>query len=197
MQLVIGNKNYSSWSLRPWLLLDYYLLDFEEVNVSLNAEGRAERLAKYSATKKVPVLIDKDLVVWDSIAICEYVSETYLKGEGWPSDRKDRAIARAISAEMHSGFTSLRNEMPMNCRAKRKIELSDAAKKDVKRIDEIWANFAKKDEDGKIFLFGKFSIADCFFAPVVFRFMTYGIELSEASRAYMKSMLELESMKNG
>ncbi len=195
MQLVIGNKNYSSWSLRPWLLMDYYLLDFDEVNVSLKKEGISERLAKYSDTKKVPVLIDKDLVVWDSLAICEYVSETYLNSTGWPKSREDKAVARAICAEMHSGFANVRNEMPMNCKAKRKVELSQAAKEEVKRIDEIWTKYSREDEDGKLFLFGQFSIADCFFAPVVFRFLTYGINGSETSKKYMKNMLGLDSMK--
>jgi glutathione S-transferase len=195
MKLVIGNKNYSSWSLRPWLLLDYYLLDFEEINVSLKLEGLSERLAKYSATKKVPVLLDNELVIWDSLAICEYVSEAYLKGKAWPENNENRAIARAIVAEMHAGFSNIRNELPMNCRAKRKVELSQAAKNEVIRIDEIWTKYAKKDKDGQLFLFGNFGIADCFFAPVVFRFLTYGVEVSETSIQYIKSMMELESIK--
>jgi len=194
MQLIIGNKNYSSWSLRPWLLLDHFKLDFKDVVVSLKKEGISERLAKYSDTKKVPVLIDGDLVVWDSLAICEYVSEVYLNRKGWPENAKDRAVARAIGAEMHSSFVNIRTEMPMNCRAKRKIELSNLAMKEVKRIDDIWSKYSQENNENGPFLFGQFSIADCFFAPVVFRFATYGIHLSQAASKYMKSMMELESM---
>ena len=195
MQLIIGNKNYSSWSLRPWLLLDHFNLDFEDIVVSLKKEGISERLAKYSDAKKVPVLIDSDLVVWDSLAICEYVSEKFLDGKGWPENNKDRAIARAISAEMHSSFVNIRTEMPMNCKARRKIELSDAAKDEVKRIDAIWSGYTRKDKAGATFLFGQFSIADCFYAPVVFRFNTYDVAISDAAKIYMNSMLVLPSMR--
>jgi len=195
MKLILGNKNYSSWSLRPWLLMDYFNLDFEDIVISLKKEGISERLGKYSDAKKVPVLIDDGPVVWDSLAICEYVSEKNLNGKGWPENLEDRAIARAISAEMHSSFANVRNEMPMNCKAKRKIKLSEAAKAEVHRIDDIWSEYAKQDVNGCTFLFGQFSIADCFYAPVVFRFNTYGIEISNAAKTYMNSMLELPSMK--
>lgn len=195
MKLVLGNKNYSSWSLRPWLFMDAFKLDFEVINVSLQLEGIGERLGKYSETRKVPVLIDKELTVWDSLAICEYISENYLNGNGWPEIKEDRAIARAISSEMHSGLFAIRNEMPMNCRARRKIILSDEAKKEVERVDSIWSGYAKETKEGDIRLFGQFSIADCFFAPVAYRFQTYGIKISEKASKYMNSLLNHPSMK--
>ncbi|MDF1549057.1 MAG: glutathione S-transferase family protein [Bacteroidales bacterium] len=196
MQLVIGNKNYSSWSLRPWLLIDGFGLEFEEIQESLKAEGRKEWFSKYSATSKVPVLIDNSIAIWDSLSICEYVSENYLDGKGWPSDKIKRALARSITAEMHSGLSGLRNALPMNCRATRKVELTNHAKLDIQRVDDIWSEFAAKDKDGELRLFGSFSIADCFFAPVVFRFKTYGIQLSEKANAYYQSMLKHPSMQN-
>lgn len=195
MQLVIGNKNYSSWSLRPWLLLDGFGLGFEEIQESLKAEGRKERFSKYSATSKVPVLIDNDIAIWDSLAICEYVSENYLNGKGWPADKIKRALARAITAEMHSGLSAMRNALPMNCRATREIDLSDQAKMDIQRVDNIWSEYAENDSTGELRLFGSFSIADCFFAPVVFRFKTYGVQLSKKADAYYQSMLKHPSMK--
>ena len=195
MKIVIGNKNYSTWSLRPWMLLDAHKIEFEEVSESLAQNGLTARLSKYSATGKVPVMIDGDITVWDSLAICETISDNHLIGKGWPVHPRERATARAICAEMHSGFPSMRSEMPMNCRARRSLEISVAAKADIKRIDAIWSAYARQDYSGDIRLFGEFSIADCFFAPVVMRFKTYGIELSEAADAYFQSMLDHESLK--
>ncbi len=195
MELVIGNKNYSTWSLRAWLFLDGFGVSFDEIQLSLLQEGIKERLGKYSDTSKVPVLIDGGLRVWDSLAICEYVSEVYLQGGGWPRGVEDRAAARAICAEMHSGFGALRSEMPMNCRAIRTVDVSSAAKADIKRIDDIWSSYAKETEDGSLRLFGQFSIADCFFAPVVMRFATYETELSDRAAAYASSMRGHESLK--
>ena len=194
MQLVIGNKNYSSWSLRPWLLLEGFGIKYEEIQETLKEDGIKERFAKYSDTSKVPVLIDNQLNVWDSLAICEYVSENYLNGKGWPEMRGDRARARSICAEMHSGFSALRNEMPMNCRATRKVVLSEQAKLDIARVDSIWSKYATKTRDGELYLFGNFSIADCFFAPVVMRFKTYGVALSDKAKAYYLSMLKHPSL---
>ena len=134
MKLVIGNKNYSTWSMRPWLLLRYFNLDFEEINESLNAEGLSQRLAQYSPSKRVPVLLDNGLDVWDSLAICDYISERYLDGKGWPSGVANRARARSISAEMHASFQALRNELPMNIRAKRRVEMSADAMRDIAQV---------------------------------------------------------------
>ena len=197
MQLVIGNKNYSSWSLRPWMLLSFFELDFEEVQASLQAEGLSDRLGQFSPTSRVPVLIDGELTVWDSLAICEYVSEQYLGGKGWPSDAAKRAEARAVTAEMHSGFAGLRREMPMNCRARRQVEPSAQTLKDIARVDEIWA---KGMAAGGPWLFGEFSIADCFYAPVVMRFKTYaadsGVVLSAGAQRYQDFFLENAALNN-
>ncbi len=194
MKLVIGNKNYSSWSLRPWLLLSAFNIEFEEIQESLLQEGVKERLGKYSPSCKVPVLIDEELSIWDSLAICEYVSEKYLAGRGWPEDIERRAEARAICAEMHSGFMALRNEMPMNCRATRKLELSTAAETDNSRIDSIWSHYTEKNAHIGPWLFGDFSIADCFFAPVAFRFATYNVSLSAAAQKYCSALLRHNSV---
>ncbi len=195
MKLVIGNKNYSTWSLRPWLLLNAFAVEYEEIQISLYAEGLTQRLSQYSSSCRVPVLIDGNLTVWDSLAICEYVSERYLAGKGWHENIYDRALARAICAEMHSGFAALRNELPMNCRAMRKVEPSAQALKDIDRIDDIWSQYARPDTEDNYRLLGQFSIVDCFFAPVVMRFKTYNISLSDAAQCYMDSMLKLPSLQ--
>ncbi|MEL6938163.1 MAG: glutathione S-transferase family protein [Cyanobacteria bacterium J06598_1] len=188
MKLVIGNKNYSSWSLRAWLLLASFDLEFEEQLESLRQPGLQARLGQYSPTARVPVLIDGEVVVWDTLAIDEYVSEQYLAGKGWPADVARRAKARAICAEMHAGFMGLRSELPMNCRALRTVHPSDTAKKDIARVDDIWTSCI--NEYGGPYLFGDFSIADCFYAPVVLRFRTYDVALSAAAAQYQETMLK-------
>ena len=196
MKLIIGNKNYSSWSLRPWLMLSAFELPFEEVRIPLFVEGFKAEIEKYSAAGKVPVLHDNGLVVWDSLAICEYVSEKYLGGKGWPEDEKMRAEARSCAAEMHSGFATLRNDMPMNCRAlDRKVEISTELGREIARIDALWTSLTSKYSDQGPWLFGKFSIADCMFAPVVFRFNTYSPEISIKARNYMETVLAHPKMK--
>ncbi len=193
MRLVIGNKNYSTWSLRPWLLLSHFGVDFEEILESLNEHKLSERLSKHSPSCKVPVLIDDDVHVWDSLAICEYVNDTYLGDRGWPQDKRSKAYARAITAEMHSSFTALRSELPMNCRAKRRVELSENAQKDIAYIDRMWEKSLKAF--GGPWLVGEFSIADCFYAPVVMRFYTYGIALSDTAQQYADRLREEANMK--
>ena len=195
MKLVIGNKNYSTWSLRPWLLLEAFNVAYEEVQESLRDEGLTERFKQYSDSARVPVLIDDGLPIWDSLAICEYINDNYLANIGWPTDVKDKAIARAICAEMHSGFSALRSEMPMNCRAKRHVDLSPQALADIARIDAIWSHYAREDSDGNLRLFGQFSIADCFFAPVAFRFVTYRTKLTTAAQNYADSLIQHNSMQ--
>jgi glutathione S-transferase len=196
MKLIIGNKNYSSWSLRPWLLLAAVDLPFEEERIPLSIEGFKARIEKHSAAGKVPVLLDNGLEVWDSLAICEYVSEKYLESKGWPSDEKMRAEARSCCAEMHSGFAALRGDMPMNCRATgRKVSISADLQKDITRIDSLWSSLLSKYGDQGPYLFGKFSICDCMFAPVVFRFNTYTPELSKTSRNYLQTMLAHPKMQ--
>ncbi|PSU49145.1 glutathione S-transferase [Photobacterium frigidiphilum] len=208
MKLIIGNKNYSSWSLRGWLMLAKNGLEFEVVQLPLFTKRFYEELSEISPALKVPVLIDQiqdgqiksaqDTVIWDSLAICEYINEQYLSGSAWPQTIQDRAKARSIAAEMHSGFSALRNEMPMNCRAKRTLALSELALKDIARIDQIWSeqmslNTNKIDGDG--WLFGKWSIADCMFAPVVFRFVTYGVKVSPSAEQYMQRALASTEMQ--
>ncbi|NVK40695.1 MAG: glutathione S-transferase family protein [Oceanospirillaceae bacterium] len=196
MKLIIGNKNYSSWSLRPWLLLSVHGIPFEEERIALDLPDSRERIARYNDAGKVPVLLDGDLTIWDSLAICEYVSERYLDGKGWPVSVPVRAEARACSAEMHSGFPEVRNRLPMNCRAiARQVELTAPLQRETARIDGIWSGCRKRNAASGPWLFGDFSIADCMFAPVAFRFRTYGIELSPDAADYMQQLLETEAMR--
>ena len=196
MKLIIGNKNYSSWSLRAWLFLTANGISFDEVRVALSMENTRSEIAKHTNAGKVPVLHDNDLVVWDSLAICEYISEQYLDGNGWPADVKKRAIARSCCAEMHSGFFTLRGEMPMNCRAvNRRISITADLQKEISRIDSIWKDLRAQNSNHGPWLFGAFSIADCMFAPVVFRFATYNVAVSESSKKYMASVLENPKMQ--
>ncbi len=195
MNLIIGNKNYSSWSLRPWLLLSFHGVPFEEIRIPLDQDNTQALFARYTEAAKVPVLQDGDLTVWDSLAICEYISEQYLGGGGWPEEARARAIARSCSAEMHSGFSEIRSQLPMNCRASgRKVLVSPALARDVARIDQIWSKYREAYSDSGPWLFGEFSIADCMFAPVAFRFQTYGVKLSDAAAQYMQFVLNSGKM---
>ena len=189
MKLIISNKNYSSWSLRAWLLLATNDIAFTETRVALFNENSTSGLDEYSAAAKVPVLYDRDAVIWDSLAICEYISEQYLGGRGWPNDPLQRAEARSCSAEMHSSFFELRESMPMNCRASgRKVAMTPALEKDIKRIDSMWSELREKYAGNGPWLFGEFSIADCMFAPVVMRFATYDVRVSPSSKSYMETL---------
>ncbi len=193
--LVVGNKNYSSWSLRPWLIMRHFGIGFEEVRVPLYTDSSFGLIRQYSPNGKVPVLIDKTLVVWESVAILEYLAEKFPQYQWWPSQLSDRAIARAISYEMHAGFSALRREMPMNCRAfLPDREMTEMAKKDAVRIQEIWRSCRERFVREGRWLFGSFSIADAMFAPVVLRFRTYDIKLDEVCRAYSESILSLPEM---
>lgn len=193
MQLFIGNQNYSSWSLRAWLIFSQYNLDVEVTKLKLFTQNFYQTLENITPTAKVPTLVHGSVTVWDSLAILEYVNEQLLKGRAWPSDAAERAKARAIAAEMHSGFVDLRNELPMNIRARRKIELSNAARKDIARIETIWSEQVEQYQDG--WLFGEWSIADAMFAPVALRFQTYGIELSERAKSYQQKVLTSASLQ--
>ena len=195
MKLVIGNKNYSSWSMRPWLLLTSFGVSFEEVWVSLQEADLTKRLQKYSDSARVPVLIDEGLTIWDSLAICEYINDIYLNGIGLPSGHSDKALARSVSAEMHAGFNALRNEMPMNIRASRVIEPSQECLRDIQRVDQIWSAYARENSNGDLRLFGEFGISDCMFAPVVMRFATYQPQLSEKAQRYFEAMRNHSAVK--
>ena len=193
--LVIGNKNYSSWSLRPWLVMRHFGVAFEEVRLPLDTPEFVRGVERWSPSGRVPVLHRGDLVVWDSLAIAEYVNETFLDGRAWPSDPAQRAVARAASAEMHSGFQMLRNQLPLNCRKRAKNFVPSAeAKRDIDRIAELWRECRAHAGEGE-FLFGAFSIADAMYAPVVLRFRTYGIALGDVERRYADTMLALPAVR--
>lgn len=195
-KLIIGNKNYSSWSLRPWLLLRELGIPFAEVKVPLSVEGSKEELLRYSPSGKVPAFYRDDLVVWDSLAICEFVAELYPEKHCWPSNAEQRALARSISHEMHSGFFSIRNTLPMNCGKSIVVaDISESLQSEIDRVCEIWRQFRQKSAEVGPFLFGKFSIADAMYAPVVLRFKGYGIDVGEVEKEYMESMLSLNSLQ--
>ena len=190
LKLVIGNKNYSSWSMRPWLALRANDIAFEEVFVPLYTGVKADkdRILAFSHSGKVPALIDGEVTVWDSLSIIEYLAEKFPKARLWPEDRAARAHARSISAEMHSGFMALRNECGMNLhRPIRAVALSEDAQANVARIQEIWAECHARY--GGPFLFGAFSGADAMFAPVVHRFRTYAIAVTPQAKPYLDAML--------
>lgn len=189
MQLIIGNKNYSSWSLRGWLMLKGFDLTFEEIRLPLFTDMFTQEIGRYTDSGKVPALVDGEVRVWDSLAICEYISETKLQGGGWPSQTADRALARAISCEMHSGFMNLRHEMPMNCRAKRKVAVSTSTLAEIERIDRMWSSLRAQHHTQGPWLFGQFSIADVMYAPVALRFASYQPELSDGALHYVQQVL--------
>lgn len=196
MKLIIGNKNYSSWSLRPWLLMAANDLPFEEARIALDQPDTKQKIQQYSAAGKVPVLIDDDVTVWDSLTICEYLSEQHLNGRGWPADVTARAEARAVSAEMHSGFPAIRGQMPMNCRATgRKVPMTPELEKDIARVDSLWSGCRARFSAKGPWLFGDFSIADCMFAPVASRFATYDVSLSEPAKQYQQQVLNHDKMQ--
>lgn len=191
MKLVIGNKNYSSWSLRAWLILREAGIEFDEVRIPLDTDTTAEEIAQFSPAGCVPVLLIDNEVIWDTLAIAETVAERWPDRLLWPEDPARRAHARAVSAEMHAGFVALREAMPMNCRAMgRKVALPDAVAADIDRVFAIWSDCHRRyGEDGD-WLFGRFSVADAMFAPVVLRFRTYGINLPESASVYPARLLE-------
>jgi glutathione S-transferase len=194
LKLVIGDRNYSSWSLRPWLAIKQAGLPFEEIPIRLRGSGTRAEIFKYSPSGKVPCLIDGETVVWDSLAICEYLAEK--STSLWPADRKTRAEARAISAEMHSGFGALRHSMPMEIHASKPYDDRPAeVLADIARIVAIWESCRSRFAKSGPFLFGTFTIADAMFAPVVWRFLTYAVELPAASRAWVETMCALPAMQ--
>ncbi|HET7812634.1 MAG TPA: glutathione S-transferase family protein [Steroidobacteraceae bacterium] len=186
--LVTGNKNYSSWSLRPWFLMKHLGLDFAERVIPLDTPDFARDIAALSPTRRVPLLRHGDLAIWDSLAICEYACE--LAGRGWPVDRAARAVARSACAEMHSGFATLRTQWPMNARALGRRTAPDAAREaEIARIQELWTECRRRFGARGPWLFGEFSVADAMYAPVVLRFRTYGARLDEMSSAYVANVL--------
>jgi glutathione S-transferase len=198
LKLVIGNKNYSSWSMRPWLALRASNIAFEEVFIPLYTDNKAdkERILSFTRSGKVPALIDGDITVWDSLAIIEYVAERFPQAKLWPEDRAMRAHARSISAEMHSGFMAFRSECAMNLhRPVRAVALSDDAQANIARIQEIWIDCRKRYGKGGPFLFGAFGGADAMYAPVIYRFRTYAIDVAPEAKAYTDAMLMLPAVE--
>lgn len=192
--LVIGNKNYSSWSLRAWLALTMPEIPFTEQRIALDEPGTAEAIRRHSPAGRVPILVEGDVVWWDSLAIVEHAAE--LAPALWPAAPAARATARSIAAEMHSGFQALRNELPMNVRASgRKVAPSRAALADIDRIKQIWRDARSRFGDDGPWLFGTFSAADAMFAPVASRFATYGVALDEPLRAYQATVLGCPAMQ--
>lgn len=189
LTLVIGTRNYSSWSLRPWLLLRHLGLSFTERLFELDSEEFASELPKLSPSGRVPVLIHGDLRIWESLAICEYASEL-AGGAGWPAGAAERAAARAIAAEMHSGFEALRAACPMNARATgRRVAVTPPLARNLRRIDAIWSGCRRDHGERGPYLFGPFCAADAMFAPVVLRLRTYGLPLSGLAAVYRDNML--------
>jgi glutathione S-transferase len=197
LTLVIGNKNYSSWSMRPWLALRANSIAFDEVFIPLyTGDADKQRILGYTHSGKVPALIDDDVTIWDSLSIIEYLAEKFPEARLWPDDRARRAHARSISAEMHSGFMALRNECGMNLhRPVGAVALSTDARANVARIQQIWSECRERYGKSGPFLFGAFGGADAMFAPVVHRFRTYAIEVIPKARDYMDTMMSLPAFQ--
>jgi glutathione S-transferase len=203
MQLYIGNKNYSSWSLRPWLLMVEFDIPFEEVMVRFDAftpdSQFKQRMHAVAPTGNVPVLVDDGFAVWDTLAIVEYLAERFPQHAVWPSGPRERARARSLCAEMHSGFGALRRAFPVNLEAslpdvgRRVLDSEPAVRSDVARIAELWTS--QLEASGGPMLFGRFSAADAFFAPVCTRLRTYGVEVPAAASAYIDRVFALRAMR--
>ena len=190
LKLVIGDKALSSWSLRPWILLKHLGIEFEEIRLPLDTAQFEREISRYSPSRRVPVLLDGPLRVWESIAICEYVNEL-AGGRAWPGDRTTRAEARAVSAEMHAGFQAMRNEWSMQATSRGlQVPLSGAGRADVARIDALWSDCRSRFQSAGPWLFGDYCAADAMFAPVLLRFYSYGAELSPTAQAYFDFALQ-------
>ena len=191
LTLVIGNKTYSSWSLRPWLLLKHAGVDFNELRIPFHSDQWKREIHQHSPSGKVPVLKDGGLSVWDTISICEYVNERLTGGRSWPQEPGARAVARSVSAEMHAGFPHLRHSLPMNCRRRFPgFSIPDNAAIEIARALEIWRMCRHSYGDSGPWLFGEFSIADAMFAPVALRFHGYDVRLSGVEAGYVNTVLQ-------
>ncbi len=196
LKLIVANKAYSSWSLRPWILLAQLKIPFEEVVIAMDQPETRENMLKYAPTGKCPSLYDGKIAVWESLAIMEYIAETYPGKPVWPKGKAARAHARALASEMHAGFVALRQACPTNFRRPVKaIPLSDEVRADVARIEAAWSHARATFGRGGSFLFGRFSAADAMFAPVVNRFHVYDIPVSKAAREYMEATMALPAWK--
>ena len=196
LTLYIGNKNYSSWSLRAWLLLRQFDIAFEERALMLFTEQFRAEVGKVSAAGRVPVLLEDGFAVWDSLAIAEFVAERFPDKPVWPRDPKDRARARSICAEMHAGFGALRSHLPMNVEARlHGVLWNNDVQHDIERIVSMWSELRAEHRARGPFLFGEFGAADAFYAPVASRFVTYAVKLPPACSAYVDAVIDLPSMK--
>jgi len=196
LKLAIGNKNYSSWSMRPWVLLTQAGIAFEEIQLKFTDEGKVEGIEPYSPTRQVPVLIVDGEPVWDTLAICEAVAELFPQKDLWPADARARRMARSICAEMHAGFRNLRGAMPVNIRASLAGKgMNPAVQRDIDRIVEIWESCRERFGRNGELLFGQFSIADAYYAPVATRFRTYAVTLPPAAGRYADALLELSAVR--
>lgn len=194
--LVIGNKNYSSWSLRPWLVLKQIGVDFTEIKIPLYTATSRQEILRHSPAGKVPILDHNDITIWESLAICEYLAECFPDTNLLPKEPASRALARSISAEMHAGFQNLRSNMPMNCRAKLPGKgMKPGVQADIDRILAIWRECRTKYGTGGDLLFGKFTIADAMFAPVVLRFITYDVKLDSIAQTYVDAIQTLPAIQ--
>ncbi len=194
--LVIANKKYSSWSFRPWLLMKTAGIPFRETVIYLGEKETAAKIRKYSRAGKVPVLIDGSRKIWESLAICETLAERYPNKNLWPKDAKARALARAVSNEMHAGFTALRSSMTCHFLVRyENFPIDQETGRDIARIVDIWNECRRKYGKGGPFLFGKFSIADAMFAPVVYRFLAYDVKVDAVSRKYMEAIESLPASR--
>ena len=190
LKLVIGSKNFSSWSLRAWLALEHTGAPYEEIFISFGDPDWREQIKRHSPSGKVPYLIDGALGIWDSLAIVEYLAEKFPAAKLWPADSAARAFARSVVAEMHSGFGALRENMGMDLQANAPGKgHTPAALADAARVQEIWRECRARHGAGGPYLLGAFSAADCFYAPVVFRFLSYGVPLDATAKAYCDAML--------
>ena len=200
MEIVVGTKKWSSWSLRPWLALKRTGAPFTETVVPLRETGTSEGIAAHSPSKMVPVLKDEGLVIWDSLAICEYLNERFPDAKLWPADPQTRALGRAAAAEMHSGFASLRGECPMDIGLRVHADLTEATAENIRRIVQLWSELRGRFEKDGPFLLGAWSIADAFYTPVATRFRSYGVRLSDfgdigLAGTYCEALLETPEFK--
>ena len=194
--IYLGNKNYSSWSLRPWLALKQTGAAFDEEVIPLSEAATRSTVLRFSPSGRVPALKHNELTVWDSLAICEYLAETFPAAKLWPDDKAARAVARAVSAEMHSGFAALRDHLPMNMRSSFPNRgVTPEVQADINRITAIWRDCRKRFGAAGPFLFGGFTIADAMYAPVVSRFRTYKIELEAEAQAYADAVWALPALQ--
>ncbi len=194
MKLIFANRNYSSWSMRAWLVLEHFGIEFQEELVLLSGEGWRETIRAKSPSGRVPVLIDGDLVISESLAIIEYLAETFPAKAIWPRDKADRALARAASSEMHAGFAALRKAAPMNLRGSHpgKVD-ADLVADDLHRIDTLWSDFL--DRSGGPYLFGEFSAADAMYAPVATRIRTYDLPVADQAQEYVEAIYALPAFQ--